>query len=420
MKKGALGKELIWNLIGQFAYLFGLWLITVFTTKFISVEAQGVLTLALVASNIAMSFGNYYLRLRYAADVNNEHSDSDYVISRFILTGISFLICFGYCLALQYSWSIIAAIMIYYVYKGTELVSDIYQGVLQKHSKLYLGGITLTIKGLFSVGIFAAIAVLTKSLIWSLIGLSLVGIAMALVDIFVAKKAVGFRIQWRAYSWKTLKSVLISCFPLFVLLLLSNVLPSLPRIFFEKIYDTEQLGYYSSIANIAVLIQTVASAVMLPLVPRFAKLHEQKEKAGFLKFTGLVVFVAIAFCSAVFLGVVWLGDWALKLVYGDIIMPYAYVFKGAIIATSFTAMVTVVTQILGAMGKRKETMIAAALGLAICAAISYPMCQGLYMDGMSYALVIAEGVEVALCLVLIVVLENKNCRVSNENPESQE
>lgn len=412
------GKDVIWNLIGQFAYLFGLWLITVLTTRYAGYEAQGVLSLALVASNICMSFANYYLRLQYAADIENKYADSDYVTARFTLTAISALICFVYCLVLQYSWAVLGSIMLYYVYKIFEMLSDIYQGVLQRHGKLYIGGYTMTAKGVLSVGAFAVITMLTHDLNLGLLGLAIIGGLIFALDVLLTRKKTTFRINWRAYSIKKVWSLVVLCFPLFILLFCSNVLPSLPRIFFEKMYSKQELGYYASIANIAVLIQTAAVAIMMPLVPKISELYKTGQTKKFLKFDGVIIAALVALSGLACLLVYFLGDWALKLVYGDEIGPYTYTFIWAIVATAMTAFVTIVTQILGAMEKRFWATIAMLVGTGICAALSYPLCRDEYMNGISFSLIIAEGVTVVLCLVFIFLCRKNKAPLMDDEPDA--
>ena len=425
-KKTSLGKDVIWNLVGQFAYLFGLWLITVLTTRLVGYEAQGVLSLALVASNICMSFGNYYLRLQYASDINGRFSDSDYVIARFGLTAVSFLICFVYALILRYEWPVILSIMLYYVYKVFELLSDIYQGVLQRHGKLYVGGMTLTAKGILSVGIFALTAALTHSLNLALVAIAVVAAAIFVLDILLTRRFTSFRLDWRSFQFKTFFTLIGLCFPLFILLLCCNVLPSLPRIFFEKIYDKTQLGYYASIANIAVLIQTAASAIMLPLVPRISELYKKGEDKRLIKFSFGIVIACVALGLLATVLVYFLGDWALRLLYGEEIGPYTYTFLWAVVAAVMTALVTITTQVLGGMERRFFATIAMLVGTALCAGLSYPLCRDQYMNGISFSLIIAEGVTVLLAIAFIWFFRKPKAVMSNldasdtENPSPEQ
>ena len=73
--KKHLSKDILWNTIGTFSYMFALWLVSIMTTNFLGYEQAGVFSLCLVASNIATSFGSYYVRVYYASDINKRFSD---------------------------------------------------------------------------------------------------------------------------------------------------------------------------------------------------------------------------------------------------------------------------------------------------------------------------------------------------------
>ncbi len=418
-KKDSLSKDLIWNLTGQFVYLFGLWLITVLTTNLIGYEAQGILALALAASNICSAVASYFLRLQYAADIEERFSDTDYILTRFILTGISVGICFVYCLALQYSWTVIGIIMLYYVYKVLEYLSDIYHGCMLRHKKLYLGGMTSAAKGILSAGIFAGVAMWTHSLVYGILAMNAVALLILVADVFLCRKVFGFRIAWDSFHAKTFGRILVICFPLMILLVCSNTLPSLPRIFFEKMYSKQELGYYASIANIAVLIQTAATSIVSPLVPKISKAYKTGDTKGFLKIDGIIIGGLIALVGLACIVIAFAGEWALVLIYKEEIRPYAYTFLPAIVAAGSTAMVILVTQILGAMEKRVLATISVAIGVGICAAISYPLCLNLYMNGMSVALIIAQGATSLIGIAFILIYRKPKNPMLEESVEQK-
>lgn len=411
-------RDLIWNLIGQFTYLFSLWLITILTTRLMGYDKQGILSLALVAANICTAIANYFLRLEYASDLKSRFTDSDYVITRFILTGISAIVCLLYCFALRYSFEIIGCIMLFYVYKVFEMLSDIYMGVEQKYGKLYVGGIVLTAKGVVSVGVFAVLAYATKNFVISLLGLGLCGAAFFVIDVVATRKLTPYKIDLSSYRAKTLGSLLCVCLPLFLLIFLSNTLPSVPRIVFEKIYSHEELGYYASIANIAVLIQTAASAGTIPLVPKISRLYNNGDTNGFLKYVGgfLGVFALLGLIAIV--AVVFLGEWALTLIYGESVQPYAYVFVWVIVATILTAMLAIATQILGAMSHRFLAVIPVLIGTGVSAGLSFPFCTYFYMNGISFSLISGAGAALVISLVFIWLKRHHEPKAIIEEPKS--
>ena len=417
-QSGKIKRDVLWNLIGQFAYLFGIWLLTFLTTRILGYEAQGILSKGLVAATVCMSFGSYYLRLQFAADTEEKFKSNDYVFARLFLLIVSMVICFVYSLVLHFTWFEVGCVILFYSFRALELFSDIHFGVMLRHQRLYVGGISLTVKAAVAVGVYCLVALLTRSLLFSLIAIVIVSATFVAIDIFLTKRVTGYIMNLKEFSWSRIGKLLVVCFPLFILLLCTNLLPSIPRIVFEQQYDTVTFGKYSSIANIAVLIQTAVSAIMMPLVPKISRLYKSGNTKGFLKFSAGVIAFALLLGGVASVMVLLLGNWALELLYGAEILEYASTFIWTIVAATSIALVAIGTSILGAMERRRLATIATLSGVAVCAAVSYPMIQACFMDGISFALIIAESVAFLVCIAFILL----NCKkgVPTAVPEKTE
>lgn len=408
-------KDIVWNLIGQFAYLFGLWIITVLTTNVFEATGAGILGICLVAGNICGSLASFNLRLQYASDINKEYKDRQYIVLRFILTFASVIMTFCYALALSYTWEVIGAIMLFSIYKASEFVSDIFYGAMQRKGKLYIGGIFMTVKGVVSVAAYAIAAFASHNLY---VSLAIMGIAVWLVTIaegFYCFRILKVEFKLISGDWRVIWKLFLICIPLFVVLLCSNLLPSVPKIFFEKLYFAEEFGLYNSIATVAVLIQTAASSIALPIVPKISEMYGRGDKKGFLKWSGLTCTAVLVIGIIGVIAAVTIGDWALNLLYQGRVDEYAYTFVWTIVAGTATALFTIITQVLGGMHSKWGVMIASLAGTAICLAISYPFCAYQYVNGISFALMIAISIEIVVGLVFIGLGIKKMDSLSNSN-----
>lgn len=394
-------KDIIWNLIGQFVYLFGLWVITVLTTNIFESLGAGIFGLCLVAANICGSLAFFNLRLEYASDINKRYSDAQYFYLRLVLTLATYLMAFIYALLLQYDWQTITAILLFFIYKSSEFVSDILYGTMQRHGKLYIGGIFMSIKGVVSVAVYALFSYTLKDLNISLIAMGVAVYIVTFIEWFYCKKKLGISFKWEKGDAKQCLSLFLVCLPLFIVLLCSNLLPSIPKLFFEKIYTAEEFGLYNSIATVAVLIQTAAASIAIPIVPKIAEMFEAGDKKGFFKWSGLTTLAILLIGIIGVIAVLLLGDWALHILYQGRVDAYSYTFVYTIIAGTLTALFTVLTQVLGGMKSRYGVMIASVIGTAICFAVSYPFCYYQYMNGVSYALMVSIGVEFLFGLIFV-------------------
>lgn len=396
------GKDIIWSLIGHFVYLFSLWLVTVLTTNIFDSAGAGILGICLVAGNICGSIANFNLRLIYASDVNNRHKDSTYFTLRVCLSLVTFIAAFAYSISLQYTFDIVGAIMIFFIYKSSEFVSDILYGTMQRYKKLYVGGILMSIKGVVSFVFYAASSLMFNNLFISLLAMSLSVWVITLIEFVYCKKALGLKLLSKNGEFTSLVTLFLECLPLFVVLLCSNLLPSIPKIFFERIYSSEEFGLYNSIATVSTLIQTAASSIALPMLPKISKTYKDGEIKSFKKLSSLTLGFIVGLGAIAALCVLLFGDWALHILYQGRVDSLSYTFIFTIIAGTFTATFTVLTQILSAMSLKKAITIASIAGTLLCLGISYPFCLYQYVNGVSFALMCSIGLEVVIAFVFII------------------
>ncbi|MDY5441254.1 MAG: hypothetical protein SPG64_03425 [Candidatus Enteromonas sp.] len=405
MKEAAKGlsKDIFWHTVGTFAYMIALWVISILSAKLLDYESAGVFSLCLVASNIAMSFGSFYVRVFYAGDINHLYSDADYWFSRVFTSAASLLVAVVYSLGMKYPPDVFWAIFLFYIYKIFELFTEIHSGAFQRHGKMYLSGILNTVKGVASLGGFVLGAVLTHTLIGGFAFMIGVGLLVFIAELILLKSSVNVTFSLRDFSIQRVGKLLLHCLPFFVVLLCSNVLPSIPKAMFEKMYTTTEYGYYSSIATISVLIQTAAGSILLPVLPRIGKAYAEKNLKGFLLSCGGLVGFTVVLGLVAFVLVLFLGDWALSLVFDPSILQYSSTFKFTIIAGTATGLFVVLNQILIAMNDKFGVILGSVLGTLTCFGVSRFFIQRYYMDGVSFSLILSVMVEVVIFVFFLVI-----------------
>ncbi len=399
-KKG-LSKDIVWNLLGTFCYMFSLWIISILTTNMLGFEAAGVFSLCLVASNIATSFGSYYVRVYYASDVSRRFSDEDYLFTRTLTNIVGVAVAVIYSFAMGYSLDIIGTIMLFYVYKVFELFTEIFSGTFQRYGKMYIGSILMSAKGVAAIPFFILGAYLFHSLNFGFLFMDAAAIAIFFLELWCLYKFASFRLDFKKFRLSHVGKILLVCLPLFIVLLCSNVLPSIPKAMFEKMYTTKEFGYYSSIATISVLIQTAASSILMPIIPKVSLTYLKKDFIAFYKLLGAIIGMVVLMGAASYVAVFFLGDWALGLVFDKSVLQYSYTFKTTIIAGTFTALFVVLNQILAAVGGSLGLIVGSVAGTLACFIVSYPLCKYAYMDGISYSLILSLGLEVLIFLAFI-------------------
>ncbi len=392
-----LKKDALLNTIGNFSYLGALWLMSVFVVRFGDFEKAGYFSLALTTANIYIALASYTVRLYYAADLNMKFTDSQYFLMRAITTVLSTILCLVGSVIIGYTRYQITVIALFYGYKVMEMFSDILYGALQRHGKLYLSGYSLVIKSCLSLAMFAIILLITSNLVFSLIGIDIIAILTLIgIDIPICKKVGINVVEIEKEDFSKAISIMKICFPLFIVGLCYNIIPSIPRLAFERVYSAEQYGIYSSISTLTVLISTAVNCIAVPFVPKFAEYYAQKNKTALKKITILSVLAVVCFGAIAWIGASILGEWVLVLLFGEEMQGYGGVFQMVIIATIFTSIIICLNDFFVAVEQQKYLLYGCIIGAILCAVMSVPMCRYYYMNGVAYNLIISQGVEIGI------------------------
>lgn len=395
-------RDAIWNTIGNFSYLGALWLMSVIIARYGGFEKAGYLSVALTTANIYISLASYTVRLYYAADIENNYSDKQYFIMRFLTTVSSMLLCLCGSMIIGYSIQQLIIIVLFYIYKSFEMMSDILFGALQRVGKLYLSGYSLCVKSLLSIIIFTVIVISSGNLVISLIAIDIIAVLMFfLVDVRMVLHENIELSKPIASDIRQAVSLLKICFPLFIVGLCYNLIPSIPRLFFERIFSPEEFGIYSSISTITVLISTTVNCVTIPLIPIMTKYYRSKQMNKLKKFIWVNVILTIFLGACALCFVHFFGESLLIFIFGDKMKGYTSVFEWIIIAVICTSIIICLNNFFTAIDRQKMLLYANIIAVMVCAALAFPLCKNYYMNGVAYDLIVAQVVELFILVMLI-------------------
>lgn len=393
-------KDAIFNTIGNLAYLGVIWVMTLVVTWRLGFENAGYFSIAMSVANIFISLASYTMRIYYAADIQKRYRDQTYIISRYITVIISIFLCVTFSFLTGYSENQIKIIILFYIFKSEEMISDVFYGTMQRYGKLYISGVSMIVKAVISLVFFLVSIWLFKDLIIALIGIDIAGLLIFIFfDYSISRKVSYSKLCIEKMDLIAAQEVLKVCFPLFVVGLCYNVIPSLPKIVFEKLYSSEELGFYSSIATITVLISTGATCIMMPLIPQLASYYQNRNINGLkknLKITFFCIFLLGSIC--IFIDKI-LGRWTLNIMFGEKIDAYAYNLKWVIIAALLTSIIIYFNNFFTAIQRTKYVEIASILGVIICLITVYPLCKYLYMMGLTFTLIISQLIEIIMLYI---------------------
>ncbi len=391
-KKLSLQSSIAWNSIGSIFYLGCQWLMTVVVVWIAGLETAGILSLAMSVSNIWYSFAVYGMRNFQVSDTVGKYKNGTYVVSRY-LTGIgAFAGCLIYTFVVGYDPYQKVCILLYFVYKLSEALFDVYAGIFQKNWRLDYVGKSLIIRGFLSIFSFILLLLTTNNIAITFGMMALLCmISVFTYDISRVGKldniAVSIEIQ-------AVFPLLKECFPLVVYTLLSSAIGTIPRLFMERILGNYQLGIYGSVATPTLIIQMGATYVFNPFVTLFAEKYYNKEKDRFLSVLGKCTIAVGAIAVLGILGGKLLGYWGLKLLYGNEVASHSELLIPLIMCTILTAFSWLLCGVLTAIREFKGLVIGNMAAVMISALLSFPLEKFMGMQGASLTLALATVAEI--------------------------
>jgi len=396
--KTAVIKNMVWNAAGTSVYFMCQWLITVFAVKLSDGYADaGNLALAMNITNFFICIAVNNIRTYQVSDINAEFSTGVYFTSRIITCLFSIGLCVIFTMCARYSVMQQLVIMGYMLFRAFEALSDFFYGIAQKSWRMDYIGISFTLRGILMLLIFVVLK-LAFGLLAAVYGMFFSNFLVCIFFDFVnAKKLEKFSCE---FNWSSIRSLLGICFPLMVISLIIVFVVSYSRYSIEKIYGTELLGVYASVAAPTVIIQAVSAFVFTPFVNVFT--YHLKEK-NMLKF--LVVF---SVCGAFIFGFTIIGllvahvfgEWGLSLLFGRSIKPYAYLLPGVIICAGLTVFIWYMNMIFSILRDIKNILIGNSIGLVICIFATNTLLVKYGLLGANYVLVFGEGITVIYLLII--------------------
>lgn len=403
-KKLSIQSSIMWNACGSICYLGCQWLLTVLVVRISGLADAGMLSLAMSVCNIWYSIALYGIRNFQVSDTIEKYSDRVYILSRLITGSMGLVGCVVYIFVVSYDTMQRICILLYYFFKFSEALHDVYAGIFQKNWRLDYAGKSLFIRSVLSLLSFVIMLYVTGNLaltIGSMAGVCLV--AVLLYDMPIAKKMEVFNCA----HGRDIKKLLIECFPLVIYTLFATSIATIPRLIMERELGSYQLGIYSSIATPTLIIQMGATYVFNPYITLFAERYHQRDKKGFIAILRKCIAAVILLAAVGLLGGKVLGKWGLNLLYGEAVAKYVDLLLPLIVCTILTGFSWLLSGVLTSVRAFKALVGGNLLAVILSAILSLCFIRNWGMQGASIALAIALLAEIVVLFVCIVKIVKK-------------
>jgi transcriptional activator amrA len=307
-------KDYIWNSIGSFLQSAISPILLIVITRLNGVGDSGLFSFAMSLSVVFWAISLWGGRTYQVSDVKKEFSSGDYIVVRFISSLIVAVFSISFCILSGYDLIKTELIMVLVSFKILESIADSMYGVLQIHNKLYIVGISLTMKSVFGFMIFAIVDILTKNIVYGALSIFIVNIAVVIFyDIPLMKhvESVGLTKKNIMQAGKIMKKTA----EVFVVVFLTMFSLNIPRYFLDK-YHYDQIGYFGIMAMPITLLTLFISFVLQPNVVNLSELLKKKKIKEFTKIVSKIDFITVTLGILFVISSYLIGVWVLNAVFG--------------------------------------------------------------------------------------------------------
>ena len=299
----------IWNSIGGMLNAAQSVFVLMVISRVLGLEAAGVFSIAFATGNLFLYLGNYGVRNYQVSDVEELCSVRIYVRHRiltvFLMLAASAAYCaYGYAV-LGYSADKTATVFAMCILKAVDCVEEVFEGRLHQRGRLDLAGKLMTIRLIVSIGGMIAVLLVTGSLLAS------TAAAIVLAVLAVCCMLLHYRgfIGWKEGTQRgSVRSLMVSCFPVCAANFLSFYLINAPKYAIDAAMSESVQAQYNFIAMPVFVIQLLNMFLYQPVLGKMTIAWNHRDGKTFVSavvkiLAGLVLTAAICLAGAYLLGI---------------------------------------------------------------------------------------------------------------------
>ncbi|HHT77816.1 MAG TPA: oligosaccharide flippase family protein [Clostridiaceae bacterium] len=408
-KELSLKQNILWNSGGSIFYQMMQYLISYSVARFLGLASGGIFLLCLSVGTNVLSFSLYGVRPYQVSDVASEFSDRVYIVARIVSSTLAILGCVFYLLFSISSVYTMLCVLAYAMFKVAEAYIDVYHGIIQRSMRMDIVGKSLLLRGTISSALFFLVVWLTKSLLWSIVAMSLATFILAFI--YDHRRVKLFCDENKSFARQDVLRLLRICFPLAICGFLATFIASFPRILLHQMMGETLAGIYLAVVIPAAVIQALATYVFAPMLTVFAKHMNQRDFASYYKlFMKIMLFIAALSIVAIAGGAL-LAEWGLVLLFGEKLREYAYLLVPVLLISSLTAVSWFLGSLLTVIREIRGFIVSSILAVAVSLAGGQYSIRTFGLNGASFILIVALVVQIVSMSIFMI---NKNNKLKRE------
>lgn len=395
-------KDYLWNSLGSLLQSAISPVLLIVITRLNGIDDSGLFSFALSLSVVFWAVSLWGGRTYQVSDVKREFSSGGYVAVRFIASLIVAISAVVFCVLNGYSTTKTGLIMILVTFKILESIADSLYGVLQIHHKLYVAGMSLTMKAMLGFTAFMAVDIVTKNVIYGTLAILLVNVLIIfLYDILWVRRVETIAVNKKLLKEYTGQAIAIMkhTSAVFVVMFLTMFSLNIPRYFLDKSHP-DQIGYFGIMAMPITLLGLFISFIIQPNVVNLSELLVKGKLKEFARIVSKInhITFGIGVLSVVLSYLV--GVWVLNTIFGININNFQLDLTIMVIGAAANAFVSIYVNLLIIMRRFKGQFYALLLTDILAVAVSMCLIERLAMLGSVLVFMLISLLQLALLLVI--------------------
>ena len=395
-------KDYLWNSLGSLLQSAISPVLLIVITRLNGIDDSGLFSFALSLSVVFWAVSLWGGRTYQVSDVKREFSSGGYVAVRFIASLIVAISAVVFCVLNGYNATKTGLIMILVTFKILESIADSLYGVLQIHHKLYVAGISLTMKAMLGFSAFIAVDIVTRNVIYGALAILLVNVFIIfLYDILWVRRVEVINVSKKLCKEYIAQAIAIMkhTSAVFVIMFLTMFSLNIPRYFLDKSHP-DQIGYFGIMAMPITLLGLFISFIIQPNVVNLSELLAKRKLKEFTQVVSKMNYITfgIGVLSVVLSYLI--GVWVLNTIFGININNFQLDLTIMVIGAVANAFVSIYVNLLIIMRRFKGQFYTLLLTDILAVVVSICLIERLAMLGSVLVFMMISLLQVTLLLVI--------------------
>lgn len=391
-------RDYVWNTIGTTVWGMSLPILSIVASQLAGAEQAGMFSMAFATGMLLMYAANYGVRNYQVSDIDETHAFSSYQIQRWASTAMALVLGILYCTIRDYQPYMATICFGVYLFRLVDGAADVYEGRLQQADKLYLAGISQTIRSVAVFLVFTVLLFVMRDIAVASVGMGIAAVAsLVLVTIPLALLETEKSRHWR---FEEVIDLFRQCFPLFAALFLFNLIETMPKLVMEGALPYDNQLYFNALYFPSQSIQIIIGFIYKPQLVRLSNIWanpRKRRRFDFIILAVMAVIVAVTAGVGVFMATI--GIPLTGFLYGVDFEQFRFLCYLMVVAGGVIAAIDFLYAIVTVLRRQGEVM---RLYLVAFAAVTLSSLVLVHLIGLAGA-VVSYLASMTLLLALLVL-----------------